>query len=896
MSLDDFDAATYLERYPEVLALGMDAKQHYENFGKRLGYVANAFHRGNRIKPASLPSVFEAENDLALDETFRQVEIRRRLKSVNVQKLEGAYYHDMVSQSIGDVLLWTSTGTDPQMLLHREGVVVSLLPGEYLIYFKSEIVSGQFSAPKLYLDFGDGFSEQQEKTMDFIPATSGDEYFAVVNVASKIERIRFDPSVSDFKAFVKEFIIETFEYVDSKSPILNPSNSRVELLEKSLAQKSSSKDRYKEVWRNGFGVATGARSPHFAPLSNVGVTLHRETPKVVAFYLPQFHPFPENDEWWGRGFTEWTNVSKSQPQFVGHYQPRLPGELGFYDLRLPDVMKRQIQLAKQFGIGGFCFHYYWFGGKRLLERPIEDFLKNKSAEYDFPFCLCWANENWTRRWDGAESDVLMAQKHSDEDNRKVFEDLLRFFKDSRYILVDGKPMITIYRPGIITGLSGLIKTWRAAAVEAGFPGIYLVATNAFGCDDAAAIGFDALVEFPPHGVASSVLNNQMQMLNDRFEGQVYDYQQVVDFSTNRLETLVQRDNSSGYFPTVMTGWDNEARKPGKGHVFHGATPEKFYTWLSKALDFSKAKNSQAERFVFVNAWNEWAEGTYLEPDRHFGYAYLHAVASALRSKTPTCRKKRDLVEIYNLSAPGKSAETAVCVHVFYPDLIDEIASSIAQARKAIELDVFITVPTTWDEGHIRHALSKLSPTKCVITENVGRDVWPFIQILREVDRLGYKYGCKIHSKKSPHLANGALWRQNLYNSLLSIESIDQVTAAFNDRRTIGICAAASSIASCKDPSTIRDNRESLGQILGKVGGDIEELDEFVAGTMFWFRVAAFKALLDQPWSVDDFGPELGAIDGTIAHAFERAFPYLASLAGFGLKTYEIDGNLNPYAG
>jgi lipopolysaccharide biosynthesis protein len=385
------------------------------------------------------------------------------------------------------------------------------------------------------------------------------------------------------------------------------------------------------------------------------------------------------------------------------------------------------------------------------------------------------------------------------------------------------------------------------------------------------------------------------MLNDRFEGQVYDYQQVVDFSIDRLENLKQRDTMNGYFPTVMTGWDNEARKPGKGHVFHEATPKKFYNWLSKAIDFSKQKNSEAERFVFINAWNEWAEGTYLEPDRHFGYAYLNAVACALQSKIPPSRDKRELVEIHNSSAPSKTAETAVCVHVFYPDLIDEIARSIAEARASIDLDVFITVPSTWDEVHIQSALSKLNPTLCVMTENAGRDVWPFIQILREVSRLGYKNGCKIHSKKSPHLANGAPWRQNLYNSLLSAEAIEQVTAAFRESKSIGICAAASSIASCKDPSTIRDSRESLIKILDKVGGDIGEIDEFVAGTMFWFRVEAFKALLEQPWSVDDFGPELGAIDGTAAHAFERAFPYLASLAGFRLNAFSFGGNLNPYA-
>jgi hypothetical protein len=627
MSLEDFDAADYLARYLEVAAIGMDAWEHYENFGKRLGYEVNRLSSEDPLNSATPSTRIDHSDKLSFDNPSRLTEIRRQAKSVTVQKLDGAYYLDMSSQLVGDILLWTSAGTDPQMELHQGGMVVSLLPGQYLVYFKTQVISGNLSAPKLYLDFGNGFSEEQGKTLDFRRAKSGDDYFAVLNVNSKIERIRFDPSVSQFAAYLKEFVIETYVHVDSELPILNPPTSRVELLEKSSSP-------FERSWRKANEVANGERSPHFELLGGASVTPDPKTPKVVAFYLPQFHPFPENDEWWGRGFTEWTNVSKAQPQFVGHYQPRLPGELGFYDLRLPDVMKRQIELAKHCGLGGFCFHYYWFGGKRLLERPIEDFLKNKSADYDFPFCLCWANENWTRRWDGDESDVLMAQQHSDEDNLKVFEDLLRFFRDSRYILVDGKPMITIYRPGIILSLSSLIKTWRAAAVEAGFEGIYIVATNSFGFDDPGAIGFDALVEFPPHGLATAVLNSEFEMLNDNFAGNVHDYQQVVEFSVARLDKLKQMDNTNGYFPTVMMGWDNEARKPGKSNIFHDATPKKFYNWLSEAIDFSKEKNSEAERFVFVNAWNEWAEGTYLEPDRHFGYAYLNAVASALRSKIP----------------------------------------------------------------------------------------------------------------------------------------------------------------------------------------------------------------------------------------------------------------------
>ncbi|GAA0701444.1 glycoside hydrolase family 99-like domain-containing protein [Dyella marensis] len=349
-----------------------------------------------------------------------------------------------------------------------------------------------------------------------------------------------------------------------------------------------------------------------------------DTVRTIAFYLPQFHPIPENDLWWGRGFTEWTNVSKAQPNYVGHYQPRMPADLGYYDLRLPEVLEKQAELARRYGIGGFCFYYYWFAGHRLLERPIEQMLA--TSKPDFPFCLCWANENWTRRWDGQEHELLMAQKHSDEDDLAVIHDLMRYFRQSNYIRIHGKPLILVYRTTLFPDFARTASLWREVCRKEGIGEIYIAQVESFELATSGAtpeqFGCDASVEFPPQGMAEPIALPGQQ-LNPDFQGAVADYRDIaVKYATRELPPYKR-------FMGVMPGWDNTARRQHNSYCFDAATPGAFQAWLETTVERTKQQFSGDERIVFINAWNEWAEGAYLEPDRRFGHSFLQAHANAL---------------------------------------------------------------------------------------------------------------------------------------------------------------------------------------------------------------------------------------------------------------------------
>lgn len=341
--------------------------------------------------------------------------------------------------------------------------------------------------------------------------------------------------------------------------------------------------------------------------------------RFIAFFLPQYHPIPENDEWWGKGFTEWTNVTKARPNFADHHQPQLPGELGFYDLRLAETREAQADLAAAYGLSGFCFYYYWFNGKRLLNRPLDEIVS--LGEPDFPFCICWANENWTRTWDGRENHVLIAQSHSMDDDRAFIRALLPTLRDKRYICVDGRPMILVYKVALLPDALATAAVWRQECRDAGLGEIYLVCVHNDASPDRnpdpGQIGFDAALEFPPSG-KGVLAQAPSDMRNQDFRGVFYDYEKTA-------ENLMQTDCPPfTFFRGVMPSWDNTARRQDSSHIFLGSSPAGYARWLQSAAEWTARMHVGDERIVFVNAWNEWAEGNHLEPDQHYGRAYLEA--------------------------------------------------------------------------------------------------------------------------------------------------------------------------------------------------------------------------------------------------------------------------------
>lgn len=352
-------------------------------------------------------------------------------------------------------------------------------------------------------------------------------------------------------------------------------------------------------------------------------------PTVVALYLPQYHPIPENDAWWEPGFTEWTNVTKAKALYPGHHQPDLPADLGFYDLRLPDSRQNQASLAKRYGIGAFCYYHYWFGeGRRLLNRPFDEVLESKAP--DFPFMLCWANETWSGVWHGAVGRTLIEQKFpGPEDEVLHFQLLLRAFNDPRYLKVDGKPVFMIYRPFRIPELQRMLAHFRQMAAAAGLPGLFLIAEHADPFWNCETHGFDAFVHM-------AALDRRRRWLpwtqpREKLKNWVLDRLKLPTIkSYAKLESYFVPEHASPQaIPCVLSGWDNTPRSGASGLVLTGASPAKFERQVHRAVHRVRAATGGGG-LLFVKSWNEWAEGNHLEPCRRFGHGYLEALQRAIK--------------------------------------------------------------------------------------------------------------------------------------------------------------------------------------------------------------------------------------------------------------------------
>ncbi len=363
-------------------------------------------------------------------------------------------------------------------------------------------------------------------------------------------------------------------------------------------------------------IQAAARPPQAGPTNRGDV-------KAIAIYLPQFHRVKENDEWWGEGFTEWTNVRRGRPMFKGHHQPHVPHlDIGYYDLDDESVLERQAEMARQHGIHGFCFYHYWFDGRRILEKPVERLLA--SGRPDFPFCVCWANENWTRTWDGLEKQVLLAQRHSPESDERFLRDLLPTLRDPRYIHVEGRPLLAVYRPGLLDEPAATADRWRRIAEQEGLPGLYLACFHSFDRTDPRAYGFDAAIQFPPLQIpVTNLADTGLAGVDKAFCGGVLDYREAM------CHSLARPAESYPLFRGVMPSWDNTARRMERATIWTNSSPELYGRWLRGTVDQMQREQPPERQFMFINAWNEWAEGAHLEPDTRHGYRYLEETAAAL---------------------------------------------------------------------------------------------------------------------------------------------------------------------------------------------------------------------------------------------------------------------------
>jgi SAM-dependent methyltransferase len=343
--------------------------------------------------------------------------------------------------------------------------------------------------------------------------------------------------------------------------------------------------------------------------------------KLVAFYLPQYHSVPENDLWWGKGFTDWRNVARATPLFDGHCQPRIPADLGYYDLRLPEILEQQAELAKEYGIHGFCFYYYWFDGHRLLERPLEQMLARRSPS--FPFCICWANETWSRRWDGCPGDTLIEQRYSEDFAERFIRDVMGILTNQDYIQVAGAPLLLVYRIDEIHDIRSVTDCWRRVFRQETGLDLHLTIVEGKPIPDHRSVGFDSIVEFAPQLRSSILKPERTPGLCSDFAGRIEDYRAVVRGS------LLKGPADCARYRCVMPGWDNTARQGLRARIMINDGPDAYETWLRSAVALSMAESGKQTPMVFIFAWNEWAEGAYLEPDHRYGRGFLQATRNAL---------------------------------------------------------------------------------------------------------------------------------------------------------------------------------------------------------------------------------------------------------------------------
>lgn len=605
---------------------------------------------------------------------------------------------------------------------------------------------------------------------------------------------------------------------------------------------------------------------------NIDFSYFKTDIKTIALYLPQFYSFKENDKWWGKGFTEWYNVRRSKPLYNGHHQPRIPGDnikyLGYYDLSNVNFIIKQIELAKSHGIYGFGIYYYWFSGKRLLEKPLNILLNNK--EIEFKFLLIWANEDWTRRWNGYEGKKLIMQEYKESDPYDFINDIKKYIIDKRYIKLNNKPIVGLYESKKVQNLSYIISIWRESSKKIGLGEIYIiVCLNNYSFNEIKNLKlFDATYEFSPR-------DSLKYFVKDMF------YSLYTKILYKEIDNLNTSDNFPLYRGSMLE-FDNSPRKKRKSLIYKNYSPEQFFMINKKIISWTRERYNQNNRFIFINAWNEWGEGTYLEPDKKYGYASINALSKALFNKT-----YKELT--INFSYFNRTSSIiAIQAHLYYLDLINEIVNKTNNIP--FNFDLFISTDSLSKKKQINDDIlnkSKALNIEIINLENKGRDVMPFlIQMKDKVKK--YKYICHIHTKKSIYISIGEVWRNYLFNNLLGSENIIlQILNDFKSYSKLGFIFPENYYQSLLlfGEKLNKLNKKYMKYLLNKlfkknilINGKIE----FPMGNMFWAKVNAIFQIFNEDFQYN-LPKELGQKDGTIMHGIERIWLYIIKLNGFFYK-------------
>ena len=595
--------------------------------------------------------------------------------------------------------------------------------------------------------------------------------------------------------------------------------------------------------------------------------------KAIALYLPQFHSIKENNEWWGKDFTEWHNVRKAKSLYKKHHQPRIPGDnlgyLGYYDLSSEEVIMKQVELAKAHGIYGFGIYYYWFSGKRLLEKPLDLFLNNK--EIEFKFLLIWANEDWTRRWNGYEGKILIKQQYKDSDPFNFIKDIKKYIIDKRYITINDIPILGLYEPKKMPNLSNTISIWRKEAKNLKIGKLYIIAclnNNSFEEMKNSKL-FEAVYEFSPR--------DSLKFFVKDMPYSVY---------ATVLYKKIDLENTNDDFPLYrgsMLEFDNSPRKKEKSSIYENYSPEQFYMINKKIIEWTRNRYNKNNRFIFINAWNEWGEGTYLEPDRKYGYASINSLSKALF--------KQPYKEInINFSNFKNESIIAIQVHLYYDDLISEIINKTNNIP--VLFDLFVSTDSLDKKKKIIHYIKQYSKSRnfeVMIVENKGRDIMPFLfQMKLKIKR--YKYICHIHTKKSLFIEIGENWRKYLYNNLLGSENIvTEILSDFENNDKLGFAFPENyyEVLLLFGEQINNLNKKNMKYLLQKLFHNfklkIGEKIVFPVGNMFWAKINAIFQIFNENFK-NEIPEEFGQKDGTIMHGIERIWLYIVQSNGYYYKT------------